>query len=336
LTGSKTNRRSRVTRPRQPAPWRDLGVTAALLTIVGVLTAGIVLSPPTAATNDPYTTVAARWTVDDVPQPAAFVGLGVFVYRPNWPGTLQTFDGPILLEVEDAQAPVRARFAGEVSIGRRGDGVLTTGAPPPTPAAGSTIETTLTTGDLVAIPAGIGFGIATDIGEAVRFQATALLPAGPPETPAIPQVEWRAWGEVDPAPGAPLTVTVADVFLAGDETYAFRQERGPALISIEGSGDGTQSIALTVTRGRAAYLRVAEVAPWHLSEPASYVATPTPTSLNRERAFDARSGAFLPTGDEARLRNRSLVDGTGVRLVTFDGPAVETPAAASTAPRPTQ
>jgi len=51
----------------------------------------------------------------------------------------------------------------------------------------------------------------------------------------------------------------------------------------------------------------------------------TPTILNRERAFDARSGAFLPAGTAARLRNRSLVDGTGVVMVTFDGPSIVTP-----------
>lgn len=305
-----------------------------MLTAIGVLAAGLVRWRPTATTNDPYTTVVARWTVGEIAGPRAFVGLGVFVYRPNWSGEPQVFNGPVLLEVDEAQAPVNIKFSGEVARGHRGEGGLSTGLTETTPAAGTAAEATLTTGDLVAVPAGTGFTIATGDNEVVRLQAVVVLPDGPPATPGIPQVEWRSWGTVAPAPSVPLVVTVADMRLAGGEEYRFRRERGPALISIEGSGDGTQSIALTVTKGRGAYLRVAEIAPWELTESVSYVATQTPTSLNRERAFDARSGAFLPTGTEAKLRNRSLVDGTGVRLVTFDGAEVTTPAATPTGTRP--
>jgi hypothetical protein len=302
-----------------------------MLTVIGALAIGVVQWRSTPALNDPYRTVVAHWTVGDIPQPRAFIGLGVFDYRPNWSGDAQVFDGPVLLEVEDAQTPVRIRFSGAVTIGRRGDENLTTGT---VTATATATEATLTSDDLVAIPAGIGFAIATGDGQAIRLQAVVVLPGGPPRTPGIPHVEWRAWGTVSPAPNAPLAVTVADIYLAGGEAYQFQRELGPALLSVEGSGDGTQSIALTVTKGRGTYLHVADVAPWELTTPVSYVATPTPTVLNRERAFEARSGTFLPTGTEAKLRNRSLVDGTGVRLVTFDGPAETPPAASPAATRP--
>jgi hypothetical protein len=284
---------------------------------------------PSVATNTPYTTVGARWTVTNLDAPGAFVGLGVFVFRPNWNGPAQEFPGPVLLQVQDAQAPVRMRFAGEVGVHRATDGgapILTTdgaAAVAATPAPDQ--ELTLAMGDLVAVPAGTAFTTTTGEGETIRMLAIAVLPDGPPSTSGVQQVEWRAWGEVEPVLGMPLVVTVADIELAGGEVYEFQRERGPALLSVEGAADGPQSIALTMTKGRGTYLRMADFPAWDLTATAEYDAVQTPTLLLRERTFDSRSGAFLPAGTAARLRNRSLVDGTGLVMVTFDGPTIVTP-----------
>ncbi|HEY7032114.1 MAG TPA: hypothetical protein VH482_12325 [Thermomicrobiales bacterium] len=299
---------------------------AVAIAVVGAL---VVEWRPSAATNDPYTNVEARWTVENLDDQGAFVGLGVFVFRPDWDGPAQVFPGPLLLQVQDAQAPVRVRFGGAVEVERAGDGapILTTdgaGAASATATAGAQ-ELTLGPGDLVAIPPWTPFAVTTGAGETVRFLAVAILPDGPPSTPGVQQVEWRAWGEVAPVLGMPVEVTLADVELAGGEVYQFRRERGPALLSVEGSGDGVQPVALTVTKGRGTYLRMAEFPAWDLTATAAYDAVETPTILLRERAFDARSGAFLPAGTTARLHNRSLVDGTGVVMVTFDGPTIVTP-----------
>jgi hypothetical protein len=304
---------------------------AVFVVLIALLGAAVVRWRPSEATNSPFATVQARWTVANLTGEEAFVGLGIFVYRPNWDGPAQVFPGPVLLQVQDAQAPVRMRFEGDVAVHRASDGgapEVTTdgsGAASATPVAAGGQDVTLETGDLVAVPARTRFSVTTGEGETVRFLAVAVLPEGPPATPGVQQVEWRAWGNVAPVLGMPLVVTIEDVELAGGEAYQFQRARGPALLSVEGSGDGTQSIALTVTKGLGTYLRMAEFPAWDLTATAAYEAVQTPTILNRERAFDARSGAFLPAGTTARLHNRSLVDGTGVVLVTFDGPTVVTP-----------
>ncbi len=314
--------------PRRWAGWwpnnrRDLAVAAVLLALIGVLAAGVARWRPAVAENDPYLVMMARWTVGEVSGDQAFVGLGVFTYRPNWDGPEQTFPGPVLLQVVESSAPVRARFSGEVTIGETGEEL------PAGQATAAVDETVLARGDLVALPAGTGFAVTTGEGETVRLMAIAILPGGPPSTPGIEQAEWRAWGIVKPAPETPLVVSVYDLELAGGETYQFRRDRGPALLSVDGSGDGAQSIAMAVFRGRGTYLRVADVPPFDLEGPVTYRAVQTPTT-SRERVFDARSGAFLPAGATARLRNRSLVDGTGVVMVTFDGPNVVPPAPTAT------
>jgi hypothetical protein len=295
-------------------------VAAVLVAVIGVLAAGVVRWPPAEAENDPYMTLIARWSVGELSGNRAFVGLGVFTYRANWEGAEQTFPGPVLLQVAESSAPVRARFSGEVTIGKTGEELPADQAKP---AAG---ETVLSQGDLIALPARTGFAVTTGEGETVRLMAIAILPSGPPSTPGIEQAEWRTWGVVTPVPETPLVVSVHDLELAGGEVYEFRRDRGPALLSVEGAAaGGAQSIALSMARGRGTYLRVADVPPFDLEGPVSYDAVQTPTT-SRERVFDARSGAFLPAGTTARIRNRSLVDGTGVVMVTFDGPNVMTPA----------
>jgi hypothetical protein len=312
---------------------REAVAAVALLAVVGVLAAGLVRWRPATAENDPYLARLARWRVEEIAGDQAFVGLGVWTYRPNWDGPVQTLPGPVLLQVTEVEGSVQARFSGEVAIGRTGGEELVTGAA----AVGSTApsEVTLTRGDLIALPAGTGFAIETGEGEVVRLTAIAILPDGPPATPGIEQAEWRAWGIVEPAPATPLVVSVFDLELAGGEVYRFSRDRGPALVSVEGLGDGAQAIALAVTKGRGVYQRVLDVAPYNLTGPVSYVAVRTPTTSNRERVFEGRSGAFLPAGTVARLRNRSLVDGTGALLVTVDGPSVVTPVPApSVTPSP--
>lgn len=289
------------------------------MAVIGVLAAGVLRWRPAVAENDTFMARMARWTVNEVRGDQAFVGLAVFTYRPNWEGPEQTFPGPVLLQVVESSAPVRARFSGEVTIGKTGEELP---ADQPNAVSG---ETELSQGDLVALPAGTGVAVTTGEGETVRLTAIAILPSGPPSTPGIEQAEWRTWGVVRPVPDTPLVVSVYDVELAGGEAYQFSRDRGPALLSVEGSGDGAQSIALSVTRGRGTYLRIADVPPFDLEGPVSYDAVQTPTT-NRERVFDARSGAFLPSGTVATIHNRSLVDGTGVVMVTFDGPAVVSPA----------
>lgn len=296
---------------------RDLAIAGLLAVISGILALGILLWRPADAHNDPYAATVARWTVEDIADSGAFIGVGVFVYRPNWAGPAQTFAGPVLLSVDDAQDPVRISFDGQVAVHRASDGgspELTTGGA----VLATANEATLQAGDLVAVPEGTSFTVATGNSEVVRLSAIAILPDGPPATLGIQQVEWRAWGDVKPAPKTPLTVTISDIFLGGDERYSFQRFAGPALVSMEGSGDGAQSIALTVTKGRAVYEKIADVPPWNLATAVSLLADQSPTTANRERALDARSGAYLPTGGAAILHNRSLVDGTDVRLVTFD------------------
>lgn len=302
-----------------PSNRRDLAIAAVLVLVIGVLAAGIVRWRPAEAKNDPYLVLMARWTVSEVTGNQAFVGLAVLTYRPNWDGPEQTLPGPVLLQVEESSAPVRARFSGEVTIGKTGEELP---ADQGTPVSG---EIELSRGDLVAVPAGVGFAVTTGDSETVRLMAIAILPSGPPSTPGIEQAEWRTWGVVKPASETPLVVSVYDLELAGGEAYQFRRDRGPALLSVEGSGDGAQSIALSATRGHGTYLRIADVPSFDLEGPVTYKAVQTPIT-SRERVFDARSGAFLPSGTVATVRNRSLVDGTGVVMVTFDGPNVVPPA----------
>lgn len=294
------------------------------MVVIVAMAAGIERWRPTAAENDPYMNLLGRWTVNEVPGNQAFVGLGVFTYRSNWEGPAQTFQGPVLLQVLESTTPVQVHFSGEVMLGKPGDDLTTGVATQATPVANDVV---LSSGELVALPAETGFTIRTGNGETVKLMAIAILPNGPPSTPGIEQAEWRAWGEVTPAPQTPLVVSIHDLELAGGETYLFQRDRGPALLSVDGSSwsDGAQSIALAVTKGRGVYQRVTDVAPYDLDNPVSYDGTQTPTTTNRERVFDARSGAFLPAGTSARLRNRSLVDGTGVIMVTFDGPNVVAP-----------
>jgi hypothetical protein len=325
-----------------PVAGRDLLSAVVLITVVGLLAAVVVgWRPETAATDAPYAVVAARWTVSDAPAETAFVGLGRFAYWPNWEGPAQTFDGPVLLQVDEAPAPVRLSFAGTVSVWRAAEGgepVLTTGPPAATPAASpvpATNEVILSVGDVVAVPAGVGFAARTGDGESFRLSAVAILPTGPPPTPGIPQAEWWAWGTVRPLPDDPLAVTVTDAELAPGQQVPLRQQRGPTLISVEGSGDGAQPIALTVTKGRGSYLHETDVPPWDPSGPMAFVAQPTPTLLNRERPFEGHSGAYLPTGTEARVRNKGLVDGADARIVTIEGPTIATPDVAAFPPTAT-
>jgi hypothetical protein len=314
---------------------RGLITAAALIILIGVLAAAVVRWRPTEAVNDPYRELVARWSVGEVKGDQAFVGLGMFVYRQNWQGPAQTFAGPVLLQVTETQAPVRVQFSGEVAVGRSGEVELRTGAPATPAATPVAAEAILSAGDLVALPAGTGFSVRTGDGEVVRLMAIAILPKGPPSTPGIEHAEWRTWGIVKPVPETPLVVTLSNLELGGGEGYQFRRDRGPALLYVQGLGDGAQSIALTVTKGRGAYQRVTDLAPWELTEPVSYTAPQTPTTLNRERTFEARAGVFLPAGTQGRVRNRSLVDGTGVLMVTFDGPRAVTPAPVPTDVRPT-
>lgn len=325
-------------RTRQSSlPRLDRGglLLVGLVGVIALLGAAVVEWRPPVVANSPYSTVQARWTVAGLTDPEAFVGLGYFVFRSNWNGPAQVFGGPVLLRVQETQAPVRMQFTGDVAVQRAGDGEpgLTTGgsdAVSATPTARGQ-ELTLATGDLVAIPAWTPFVVITGAGQAVRFLAIAILPDGPPATPGIQQVEWRAWGQVAPVLEIPQQVTVEDIELGGGEAYEFQRARGPALLSVEGSGDGIQPVALTVTKGSGVYLRMFDSPVWDLTTRAAYQAVPTATVLNRERAFDPRSGAFLPAGTAARLRNKSLVDGTGVLMVTFDGPSVVTPVPSPTA-----
>jgi len=301
---------------------RNVVVAAILVAVACCCAAAIVLWRPAIAGNDPYQDEIARWTVTEVPGSRTFVGLGSLLYRENWRGPAQDFAGPVLLRVTEADTPVRITFSGPVSVADSDTLELTTtvttqseGTPTPT-------ELALAQDEMVALPAETTFQVTTGDGEVVRLIAIVLIPGGPPQTPGVEQAEWRAWGVVTPAPEVPLVVSMVDISLNGGEDYRFQRDNGPALLYLEGSGDGTQPIALTLTKGRGTYMRVAEIAPYRLTNPVSYLAAQTPVALNREKAFEGRSGAYLAPGTQARIRNRGLVDGTGMILVTFDGPNV--------------
>jgi hypothetical protein len=301
---------------------RDILIAAVLVALSGCFAAGIVLWRPAVAQNDPYRSLIARWTVDEVPGNRTFVGLGSFLYREEWNGPAQAFAGPVLLQVAEADYPVRFSVTGQVTIADHDELTLTTEAVASQTAPPATQEITLEQGEIVALPADTPFQVTTGPGEVVRLTAIAILPGGPPQTPGVEQAEWRAWGTVTPTPDEPLVVSMVDISLTGGESYRFQRDYGPALLYMEGLGEGTQPVALALSKGRGSYMRINENAPFTLKTPVSYLAVQTPVPLNRERAFETQSGAFLMSGTQARLRNRGLVDGSGVILVTFDGPNV--------------
>lgn len=314
---------------------RDLLIASGLVALSGGLSAGIVLWRPAVAQNDPYQPLIARWTVTNLAAGQTFVGLGSFVYREEWNGPAQQFAGPVFLRVAESDYPVTMTVGGPVATGDANQQELVTDtelSPTETPEASAL---TLAQGDLIALPANTAFKVATKTGEVVRLTAVAIVPNGAPRTPGVEQVEWRAWGMVTPTPETPLVVTITDVILIAGESYLFQRDRGPALLYMEGQGEGTQPVALTLTSGRGSTLRLNDVASYQLKTPVASLATQTAIPISRERAFEARSGAFLAPGTHARLRNRALVDGSGVILVTFDGPNdVPPPSTPTSSPAP--
>jgi hypothetical protein len=299
---------------------RDRPFAQRLLTIVSlaglslIAAAGILFWRPADATNNPYEERLASWTIEQSDLREAFVGYGIFTYRPDWSGPAQSFDGPALLRVDDADTPVTVRVDGAVSVARAAGGTtaeLTAGSGQN--ATAQTAELTLSRGDTISLDPNTPFSVVTGGGQAVKFIAVVLTPSGPPSTPGIEQVEWRSWGE-SALPAAPFTVSVADVQLAGGERYTFESSQGPAMLAIEGITSGALSIGVTISQGAAVYQKMANFAPWELSTPVAYTASKS-AFTNREKALEAGSGVFINPGSTVRIRNSSLVDGNAVRLI---------------------
>jgi hypothetical protein len=309
------------TKQQKTWPLFDAGLLLSLSAVALLLLIGIEYFRPADKTNQPVASVVATWEPGAIPGAQAFVGFGIFSYRPNWHGPAQSFAGPVLLLVDQAENPVHIQFDGPATIDRSNESGshVINGTPSPIGGTPEVSDDSLQTGDLVSLPARTAFTITTGDGEVVRLQAVTILPAGPPATPGVQVAEWRAWGMAKPVPNAPVSVTIKDLFLGGGEVYSFQRDAGPELLTVEGMGDGATSIALNPTKGQGAYLKIADTPPWDPNGALTFTATQTQLVLNRERVFDARSGIFLPTGSAARLHNRSLVDGTTVRVITFDG-----------------
>jgi hypothetical protein len=297
--------RSRLQSPRSLAVFGLAG-------LIVIAAAGIAFWRPADAVNDPYRERLAAWTIEQTTLANAFVGYGIFTYRPDWNGPPQSFNGPALLRVDDAETPVDVRIEGNASLARGTGGLaeLTVGATP----GDASGELSLEEGDTLSLSPNTSFQVATGAGQGVRLIAVVLTDAGPPATPGIEQADWRSWLKTS-LPPAPFSVSLSDLHLSGGEAYDFTAVDGPALLAIEGLDTGALSIGVTVLEGTATYQRVANRPSWEFSEPFAASSSRAAITPQKEKRMDVQSGVSIDPGARIQIRNGSLVDGTAVRII---------------------
>jgi hypothetical protein len=280
--------------------------------LIVIAAAGIAFWRPADAVNDPYRERLADWTIEQTTLTNAFVGYGVLTYRPDWNGPSQSFNGPALLRVDDAETPIEIRIDGDASLARDNGGAaeLKIGEGP----GNASGELSLSEGDTLSLSSNTPFQVVTGAGQGVRLIAVVLTDAGPPATPGIEQADWRSWLQTS-LPPAPFTVSLSDLQLAGGEAYDFTASDGPALLAIEGLDTGALSIGVTVLDGVATYQRVASRASWELSEPFAASSSRAALTPQKEKRMDVQSGVSIDPGARIQVFNGSLVDGTAVRMI---------------------